>query len=305
MNSILSRTGARALLAGSFVLLLAACQTVPTTPPALAEARDALRAAESDPAVVGNAPLQLQQARDALARAERQWADDQNVDEMQTLTHIARQRVAIARAVAERQLYEARVQQAQAERERVRADVRAREAQTERQRAMTAQDQLQRQQQEATLAMESARTQAQEAAERNRRLEAELRDLQAKETTRGLVITLGDVLFDTDRAELRDGSLRSLQRIATVLRDHPERRVLIEGHTDSQGSASYNLELSERRAEAVRRALTAQGVSPSQVEVRALGQANPVASNQTAAGRQLNRRVEIIFSDGTGAFAAR
>jgi outer membrane protein OmpA-like peptidoglycan-associated protein len=305
MNTILSRMSARALLAGSVLFLLAACQTVPTTPPPLAEARDALRAAEADPAVVGNAPLQLQQARDALARAERQWADDQDVDEMQTLTHITRQRVAIARAVAERQLSEARVQQAQSERERVRADVRSREAQQERQRAMTAQDQLQRQQAEATLAMESARTQAQEAAERNRRLEAELQELQAKQTARGLVITLGDVLFDTDRAELRDGSLRSLQRIAAVLRDHPERRVLIEGHTDAQGSASYNLELSERRAEAVRRALTAQGVSPAQIDVRALGQGNPVATNDTAAGRQLNRRVEIIFSDGTGAFLTR
>lgn len=296
-----TRTRLRVGLAAVTVAVLAACQTVPDNPPALAEARSALRAAEADPAIVSTAALELQQARVAVARAERHWANEKDIDEMRSLAHIARQRVAVARAVAERNGAEARVQQADIERERVRAEVRAREAQLARQSAVTAQEQVAA----ARSQLEQARSVAQDAAERNRRLEEELQQLQAKQTSRGLVVTLDDVLFDTGKAELRGGAMRSIERLAATLRNHPERRVMIEGHTDAQGSESFNLDLSQQRADAVRRALQSQGVPTEQIQTRAFGEANPIANNDTPAGRQLNRRVEIVFSDSTGAFAAR
>lgn len=295
------RTAVRAGLAAAAIAVLAACQTVPDNPPALAEARSALRAAEADPAVVTAAPLELQQAREAMARAEQHWSNEQDIDEMRSLAHIAQQRVAVARAVADRKGAEARVQQASVERERVRAEVRGREAKLARQSAVTAQEQVAATQSQ----LEQAQSVAQSAAERNRRLEQELQELQAKQTSRGLVVTLGDVLFDTGKAELRGGAMRSIERLAATLRNHPERRVLIEGYTDAQGGESFNLDLSERRAEAVRRALQSQGVPAEQIQTRAFGEANPVANNATPAGRQLNRRVEIVFSDSAGAFAVR
>jgi outer membrane protein OmpA-like peptidoglycan-associated protein len=109
-----------------------------------------------------------------------------------------------------------------------------------------------------------------------------------------LVLTLGDILFETGRADLRPGALRQLYPLVTFLHKYPERQVLIEGHTDNVGSASSNLELSQRRAEAVRDFLLHNGVNPAQVTARGYGETAPVASNTTAAGRQQNRRVEIV-----------
>jgi outer membrane protein OmpA-like peptidoglycan-associated protein len=127
--------------------------------------------------------------------------------------------------------------------------------------------------------------------------------LQAKQTDRGLVMTLSDVLFDTGRSTLKPGADRELDRLAQALKDNSNTRVMIEGHTDSVGSDSFNEVLSERRAQAVADALRTRGVSSERYEAKGLGKSFPVASNDTAAGRQQNRRVEIVFSDDSGRFA--
>ncbi len=125
----------------------------------------------------------------------------------------------------------------------------------------------------------------------------ELAELKAKKTERGYVITLGDVLFDYNRASLKPGAQQDLYRLVTFLREHPEQNVLIEGHTDSTGLESYNLELSQLRAQVVQDFLIRNGISPERIIARGYGETYPVASNDTAAGRQQNRRVEIVFSE--------
>lgn len=122
----------------------------------------------------------------------------------------------------------------------------------------------------------------------------ELEALNAKETSRGLVLTLGDVLFESGKAQLLPGAKRTLQKLVTFLEENPERKVLVEGHTDNVGSATYNLDLSLRRAEAVRRALIDLGIAPERVLAQGYGEAYPVAPNDDEAGRQRNRRVEIV-----------
>ncbi|HEX7970538.1 MAG TPA: OmpA family protein, partial [Stellaceae bacterium] len=119
--------------------------------------------------------------------------------------------------------------------------------------------------------------------------------LAARATGQGLVLTLGDILFDTGRAELKPGAAPTIKRLADFLQRHPDRTVLIEGYTDSTGSTEINRWLSEERAQAVRAALIGQGMDPSRIQARGRGAADPVASNDTAAGRQQNRRVEISF----------
>jgi outer membrane protein OmpA-like peptidoglycan-associated protein len=314
MRSHLTR-GGRTAAALAAVLLVTACATMPPENPQVSAARAELFAARANPGVVRAAALELQQAEAALSRAEQAWNARQDIDETRHLAYLARQRVAIANEVGARHAAEQRVQQADAERERVRAEARQREAQLAEQRARTAQQEAimaqqqasaaQQQAAQAQLQMQTAKAQADSAAQRAQRLEQELQQLEAKQTQRGMVVTLGDVLFDTGSAELRSGAVRSLERLAGVLRDYPERRILIEGFTDSTGSASTNLSLSERRADAVRQALILRGVPPEQIEVRAFGQAHPVASNDTPEGRQLNRRVEVVFSDASGRFASR
>jgi outer membrane protein OmpA-like peptidoglycan-associated protein len=135
-------------------------------------------------------------------------------------------------------------------------------------------------------------------------LETELADLKLQKTERGLVLTLGDVLFDTGQATLTTGAYATLDRLAAALRQHPERKVLIEGHTDSVGSSENNQGLSERRARSVQVALTKRGVEGNQITAFGKGENFPMGSNDTADGRQSNRRVELIFTDEQARIAA-
>ena len=140
---------------------------------------------------------------------------------------------------------------------------------------------------------------------RRRRLAAQLEELQAAQTERGTVLTLGDVLFDTGRAELKPGAHRSIEQIAAFLNEHPERHVQIEGFTDSQGPDEYNLELSQRRADAVAMAIMQRGIEAQRVRAMGYGEEFPVASNTDAGSRQLNRRVEVIVSKDSQAIPGR
>jgi outer membrane protein OmpA-like peptidoglycan-associated protein len=157
----------------------------------------------------------------------------------------------------------------------------------------------------ARMQSEISQEQARDAEMRSRQLEAELRELNAKQTERGLVITLGDVLFDTNKAQLKPGGIGSLEKLAGFLKQYPGRNVRIEGYTDSTGSADYNLGLSDRRANAVRSSLLDMGINSDRITTRGYGEESPVASNDTAMGRQLNRRVEIILSDETDGVSSR
>ena len=132
---------------------------------------------------------------------------------------------------------------------------------------------------------------------KTRELEQLKQELAGRETERGLILTLGDIFFDTGQAQLKPGALLSIQRLAAYLQSNPERRIAVEGFTDSRGSEAYNLNLSRARAEAVRTALISAGVEPNRIQTSAYGEAFPVADNSTASGRQLNRRVEIVVSD--------
>ncbi len=156
---------------------------------------------------------------------------------------------------------------------------------------------------------ENARLTAADEAEKARlaRIEAEaaraemasmrgrLSELEAKQTERGLLITLGDVLFEFNKSELKTGGQRNLQPLADVLKERTNQLVIIEGHTDSIGNHAYNMNLSEQRAEAVEQYLVAQGVAVSRIDVKGLGPDFPVADNASSEGRQLNRRVEVIL----------
>ncbi|MCB1730976.1 MAG: OmpA family protein [Halieaceae bacterium] len=128
-------------------------------------------------------------------------------------------------------------------------------------------------------------------------LRSELEALQAVDTDRGMVITLGDVLFSTGKADLQPGAMSTIERLALFMAEYPAKTVLIEGYTDDVGSENFNLGLSDRRAASVRNALLAAGVSPLRISTIGYGEARPIASNSTPEGRQMNRRVEIVIQD--------
>ncbi|GFE80671.1 membrane protein [Steroidobacter agaridevorans] len=151
--------------------------------------------------------------------------------------------------------------------------------------------------QRQTVLLQARERDAQRSATRARSLEAELADMKLQKTERGLVLTLGDVLFDTAQATFRAGADAPLDRLAAALKEQPDRQVLIEGHTDNVGSDQNNMLLSERRAQSVQTGLLQRGVDRSQITAVGKGENFPIASNDSAAGRQSNRRVEMIFTD--------
>jgi outer membrane protein OmpA-like peptidoglycan-associated protein len=125
----------------------------------------------------------------------------------------------------------------------------------------------------------------------------ELKAMQAKSSDRGMVLTLGDVLFDTNESTLKPDAASNLMQIGSFLNKYPERTLVIEGHTDNTGDAQYNMDLSTRRAMAVKTMLMSQGIASNRVIARGVGENSPVASNSSAEGRQLNRRVDLIFTE--------
>lgn|SRR5690606_12544747 len=139
--------------------------------------------------------------------------------------------------------------------------------------------------------------------------DAQIRKLQeslnAKQTERGTLVTFGDVLFDFDRAELKSSALPNVTRLAQFLQQNPDRQVIVEGYTDSVGSAGYNLSLSERRANSVRTALVRAGVEPSRIVAQGHGMQYPVADNGSESGRAQNRRVEVTISNDDQPVAPR
>jgi outer membrane protein OmpA-like peptidoglycan-associated protein len=258
-------------------------------------------AAQGNPNVNKHAPLELKQSADALAQADAAARKRESIADVDKLAYIAKQKIALAQEVAKQKSAEAVAAAAARERDQLRLDARTAEADTAKAKA-----------EQATVAAQAAQgqtaeaiRQAQEAQLHAAELERQLADLAAKKTDRGMVITLGDVLFATNSTVMSQSGMGTVQKLANVLQQNPQRTVLIEGYTDSTGSTSYNQQLSERRAQAVRDALVAMGVSRSRVDVRGLGPAFPVASNGDAQGRQLNRRVEIILSDESGRVAQR
>ena len=141
---------------------------------------------------------------------------------------------------------------------------------------------------------QAARADQRSTAARRAELERELAELKARETEHDLVLTLGDVLFAPNHSAPTTAALRKLSPFVTILKEQPQRSIRIDGYTDSSGTESSNLDLSQRRADAVRDFLIENGISPRRITARGYGKAAPVASNTTLAGRRENRRVEVI-----------
>ncbi len=259
------------------VALVAGCAG--SRPTSLDRAQSSLRQAQQDPMVTQYAPGQLSDAQQTMTQAERAWSNDSDRDETSHLSYITEQKAGIAVAVARQKAAEDEAQRLRTQRENIRVDARTREV-----------DQARAQTEMATDRAVAATTRAQA-------LEQELAALKAKNTERGLVMTLQEgVLFEYNKAELKPGAMRNLEPLITFLREHPDRTLLIEGYTDSTGSDSYNQELSQRRAEAVRNFLAVNGISSDRIVAKGYGESYPVTTNTTEAGRQQNRRVEVVIA---------
>jgi OmpA-OmpF porin, OOP family len=258
--------------------VLSACSAAPPRNESLETARTMIPEVESSPRA-GVAAADIANARTSLDAANRLAADKAKSSDIEfeaqnavLSAQIASEKILTAQANDE-------IARGSVERQAVLLEARERESQRSAEQAGAAQ-----------LRADS--------------LEAQLADLKVKKTERGLVLTLGDVLFDTNQSTLKSGAYGTIDRLATALREKSERKVLIEGHTDNVGSDEANQGLSERRAQSVQLALTQRGVARDQITAIGKGENFPVASNDDPNGRQSNRRVELIFTEDRPRIAA-
>ena len=231
-------------------------------PAALDQAQTALQTARADQDVATYAAAELDAAQAQLQSANQAWEEGDGGAEAAHRAELATSQVEVARAAAQTRKSQAEIAELGGQRDKVL-----------RQAAEAQVDTLQQQ----------------------------LASLQAQQTERGIVLTVGDVLFDVGQATLKPGAVNEIVRLAQFLEENPDRKVSIEGHTDSTGSLSTNLVLSQRRAESVADTLVAAGVPRDRIVTSGLGPDFPVANNATAAGRQQNRRVEVVIENAPGA----
>jgi outer membrane protein OmpA-like peptidoglycan-associated protein len=299
-------TGRPIQIAGAaLALLLAGCSATPVHIDELDEARMAVDEVERDPLAGDVAGEELQAARRALNRAEEGVGEHEDLADIRHDAYLALRHAEIADERIRETRVRADIERSEAERNRVLLAAReqtADRALAQADQAMALADAKAREAELRAEEAEEATALAAASIAENQRLREELAGLEAEETVRGLVLTLGDVLFDTDRAELKPGAAKTMDRLAQFLQGNPERELWIEGHTDSRGTDAYNLDLSDRRAEAVRTALVARGIASDRLFAVGVGEAYPVATNDTVDGRQENRRVEIVISDRQGDF---
>jgi outer membrane protein OmpA-like peptidoglycan-associated protein len=286
---------AKLLTGMGLTLALCACVTAPRPNAALESAREAVRSAEMDPNVGKYAALDLDAAKKDLAVADDAALRHRDAEIAQP-AYLAAQNARLARMHGAAKADDARVAAGQAERDQIMLNARTREVHNAKMATNLALDQRDQAAGEAARSQEAAARSQEEAA----RLQAEVDQLKATPTPRGLVLTLGDVLFDTGKAQLNPGANRKLDQLAQFLNEHKDRRVQIDGFTDSVGTDSYNDELSQRRANSVKSALLFRGVDASRIGTEGYGKAYPVANNVDSGGRQLNRRVEVVIGGENG-----
>ena len=278
----------------------------------MAEAGKALRAAEqakNAEEIEQLAYVAEKKTQIAVAVAETKMAErdaDQLSRETAVLTaqkrtleaRIAQKEAEQARMLAQAEAEKAERARAEAERATALAEARAREAEGARLLARDEAekaDRAKREAERARLAALAEAERAQKAKGETDQLMRELSDLKAKLTERGIVLTIGDVLFATGKYELSPQALRSVGKLAEFLEKNPNRNVLIEGHTDNVGSDAFNLNLSEKRADSVKEMLVSKAIAEERITTKGYGKKYPAASNDTAAGKQENRRVEVII----------
>jgi len=297
MNTTLVNPRYPMVAAAVAAVLLAACAAAPAKPDGSVAVREKLVQLQSDSNLANRAPMAVHEAETAVVLAEQPAADPQLAAHR---VYLADRKVETARAKAETHLAEDQRTVLTAQSAKAQLDARTREADLAMSQVAAARADGAEQKEQADAARGAANASQAAALSSQQQadeLQRQIADLKATPTDRGLVLTLGDVLFASGRADLKSSADGNLNRLVTFLNKYPDRTVNIDGYTDSVGSEDYNLGLSQRRADSVKSYLLNQGVRSERLVASGKGESSPVAGNDTGDGRQQNRRVEVVISN--------
>lgn len=303
-----------------FSVLLASCASAPQSPPGAADVRAKLTRLQSDSNLGSRAPVEIKEAETAVKLAEMPVPRDKDLGAYRV--YLADYKVEIAEAKATTRFAEDQRVELSKQREDARLNARTREADMARNDADRAREDADTARRARDGAEEARRTAENTSADAARQAELALKNsenalalaaadadrdkaelqrqidlLEAKTTERGLVLTLGNVLFETGRSDLKPGATTSLDKLVAFLNQYPDRKAVIEGHTDNVGSSDSNQALSQRRAESVNSYLQQHGIGSQRLSASGMGEGQPVADNDSENGRQQNRRVEVIIDN--------
>jgi outer membrane protein OmpA-like peptidoglycan-associated protein len=241
---------------------------------------------------------ELEKERTALKKEETDLVNQKRVLEATVQAQSARAEAERARRAAAAEASTAEKSKREAEQARALALSEAEKAERSKREAEQARLRSREEAEKAEKARMEAEAKAREAEQRKAEIDQLLKDLselQGRMTERGIVLTMGDVLFSFGKADLSAGAVRNLDKLTGFLEKHPDRNLLVEGHTDSVGSDEFNQVLSQKRADAVKEALVGKGIRAERIVTKGYGKQFPVAGNDTESGRQLNRRVEVVI----------
>ncbi len=267
-------------------LFLMACATTQPANDLLNEAKSTYETAKMSSGILNTSAREMDLAGDALKKAKSMHEGGKEKSLVDHYAIVALKNAEIAQERLQLKQTRKDIDKANVKRQRMLVDARSSEVDVAKRELVSARSEAEKAKQEA----EQAKAEALQMA-------AQMDDLKAEQSDRGIVLTLQDIVFAFNSADLQPGGERTVNRIAKYLNEYPKRRLTVEGFTDGVGSEEYNLKLSEKRAEAIRRSLVDQGVERQRISTEGLGESYPVASNDTDAGRQRNRRVEVIVSN--------
>ena len=263
-------------------LLLSGCASTPKENAQVGQLEQKIKSLEPLPGEPQYAPVAVEEAREALEKLRSLEGKSGKREAYEHQLYLTGKQIEIAEELVAIEKSEKVVGGAEVRRKDILLEAKTQEVE------------------DKTQEVEQAKNLAAGIAMRAQELAEQVEDLQTQETERGLVLTLGSVLFETGKATLRSGAQRTVEKVASFLNEYPDRSIMIEGFTDSQGSETYNRELSEQRAQTVRDLLTNYGVENGRINTEGYGEEFPVADNNTAEGRQQNRRVEIVIAKTAG-----
>lgn len=312
----------RALLVSAWLGLMTLGGCVSSPNPTLLEAEAAVAEVSNDESVVRDAPLRVAEAQEILGRAQRaQDAEEKTHRARLALLKAKTARANARQANAERQAQdmtrkaedlaldararaaESALREAQITQRLAAEELRRAEAAQRRARELRAQADRERKEQiigdESLGSAQVTSDQTLSPQQRLREVQQSLAELSPHLSARGLIFTLGEVLFEFESTTLKPYTQRIMDRLANFLQQNSAYGVAVQGHTDSVGDGGTNLEFSRARAQSVSQALTSRGVASRRISAQGFGERQPIASNDTAAGRRENRRVEVILSPGS------